>query len=101
MDRNGRAGCLLDRQGSDCHAMLESLARQIPTIVVRRESPHCELGYNYGGLQCGSNDKEIAETIGEVENNYCRYSQLVNHTAVQSDFSEDTFTHKLAGVLLD
>ena len=28
MDRDGRARCFLDRQGSDCHAMPESLAWQ-------------------------------------------------------------------------
>ena len=81
------------------HAMLESMARSIPTLVVRRDSPHCELAEAFGAQVCDPSSGQIIEALirsvsGE---NLAKMTSIAEK--VSSDFGFSNFSKSLGDSL--
>jgi glycosyltransferase involved in cell wall biosynthesis len=81
------------------HAMLESMARSIPTLVVRRDSPHSELATEYGAQVCDISSEQINEAIIRVISDIDLTTLTSIAEKVSSDFSLSNFSKSLGGSL--
>ena len=77
------------------HAMLESMAKSIPTLVVRRNSPHCELAAAYGVEVCDASPSQINLALTQFASSGNLASPSSIAEKVSSDFNFINFSRSL------